>query len=74
MGMDNIVCFVGETILILGGGILAAGIIGLLGWLACLAWTLFSVTFRKICKAEILIVEYRKNREKFLEWRAKDGN
>ena len=67
--MDNIAFILGKSVLILGGGIMAVGIIGLIGWLASVAWVFFSVTFRKICKAEILIAEYRKNRHDFMMWK-----
>ena len=74
--MDNLALKLGEFVMVFGGILFAACIFLLLGYLICIAWTAFSVTFRAICKAESLILEYRKNREKFLEWKAgvEDGN
>lgn len=74
--MDNLALKLGEFIMVAGGILFAAVIILLLGYLLCIAWIAFSDNFRAICKAESLIFEYRKNREKFLEWKAgmEDGN
>lgn len=72
--MDNIALAIGKIVMVVGGGTIAVGIIGFIGWLAGLAWVLFSETFRDICKAESLIFDYRKNREEFMAWKAvKDG-
>ena len=59
----------GEFFMIIGGILLAAGFLFLLGFLVNCAWVAFSESFRSICKAESLIFEYRKNREAFLKWK-----
>ena len=74
MGMDRLALTLGNFLIVVGGGTALVGIIGLVGWLASVAWVLFSCTFRKILTAEILIVEFRKNREEFMAWKAvKEG-
>ena len=70
MVFEKVALITGQAVLVLGGAMLASTIIGFLGWLLCIAWVAFSEAFRPICKGEKLIFEYRKNREKFLEWRA----
>lgn len=72
--MAEIAYELGEIFMIMGGILIAVGLLCLLGFLVECAWIAFSDTFRAICKAESLIFEYRKNREKFLEWRAEDGS
>lgn len=73
--MDNVPVVLGWIVLTLGGILLTACILLFLAWLVSFAWVAFSENFRAICKAESLIYEYRKNREKFLEWKEKeDGN
>ena len=72
--MENAALKIGEILLIVGGSFLAAAMFAVALWLACIAWTMFSVTFRKICQTESLIFDYRKNREKFLEWREGEEN
>jgi hypothetical protein len=72
--MDNAALMLGRILFVVGGSLLATALIAFSLWLACIAWTMFSVTFRKICQAESLIRDYRKNREKFLEWREGEEN
>ena len=73
--MDRLALTLGNFLIVVGGGTALVGIIGLVGWLASVAWVWFSCTFRKILTAEILIVEFRKNREEFMAWKAlKDGD
>ena len=67
--MTEFVFALGWSVLCIGGVLLTACILLFLGWLLQCAWVAFSVTFRKICKTESLICEYRKNREEFLKWR-----
>lgn len=67
--MDNIALGVGMVVLTLGGILLAACIICFIGWLLTMVWVAFSENFRAICKAESLILEYRKNRDEFLKWK-----
>lgn len=68
MVLERVACNVGFVFL-LGGGILLFGTIAALAiLLVCDLWICASNRFRDICKAESLIHEYRRNREKFLEW------
>lgn len=60
---------IGVAIMSTGGMLFTGWLILLLGELAQEAWIRFSNKFRGICKTESLIYEYRKNREKFLEWK-----
>lgn len=69
--MDKVAFLAGEVFLICGGtfllGLALAGFFRLM----CEAWVVASNRFRAICKAESLILEYRKNRDEFLRWRSK---
>lgn len=69
--MERVMLVTGKAIIIGGGSILASLLLAGLFLLMCEAWILTSNCFRDICKAESLIHEYRRNREKFLEWLAK---
>lgn len=71
MEMERVMLVTGKAIIIGGGAILASLLLAGLFLLMCEAWILASNMFRDICKAESLIHEYRRNREKFLEWLAK---
>mgnify|MGYP000328619046 CR=1 FL=1 len=71
MEMERVMLVTGKAIIIGGGAILASLLLAGLFLLMCEAWILASNRFRDICKAESLIHEYRRNREKFLEWLAK---
>ena len=62
---------IGYTFMVIGGMFLVIFLIATIAYIACLAWIHASNRFRDICKAESLIHEYRRNREKFLEWLAK---
>lgn len=70
--MNSIALWLGTILMGVGGALLVLALIFFIGWLACVAWIAFSETFRGICKAESMIFEYRKNREKFLEWKEAD--
>ena len=67
--VNEFALFVGQVVVCLGGACLGLAIIGFIGWLAGMAWILFSDNFRNICKAESLIFEYRKNRTEFMAWK-----
>lgn len=71
--MENVYRFVGVIVCGLGGTLLCIAIAGFCAWLASCAWVAFSDKFRSICKAESLIFEYRKHRERFLNWLTKNG-
>ena len=62
---------IGYTFMVIGGTFLSIFLIATIASIACFAWIHASNRFRDICKAESLIHEYRRNREKFLEWLAK---
>ena len=72
MVLERIACNIGFVFL-LGGGILLFGAIAaLVILLVCDLWICASNRFRNICKAESLIREYRRHREKFLKWLEKE--
>lgn len=62
---------IGYTLMVIGGTFLVIFLIATIAYIACFVWIHASNRFRDICKAESLIHEYRRNREKFLEWLAK---
>ena len=65
---------IGLVVCTIGGFLLCLCILCLIGFGLNCAWIAFSESFRDICKAESLIHDYRKNREKFLEWRDGEEN
>ncbi len=71
--MGDICTAIGELFCVIGGVSLALLVLGLLASFVCTVWIDTSNKFRRICKAESLIFEYRENRDKYLEWkRAKE--
>lgn len=65
--MENVFLFAGFIIFVLGGFLLLVAMVRLLLWGAC-------YQLRAVCKGARLFFEYRKHREKFLNWIAiKDG-
>lgn len=71
--LDNIALFIGYAIMVVGGFALFVTMSALFIEIACELWVLASTKFRAAWKAESLVCEYNKNREKFLEWLAKGG-
>ena len=69
--IDTLALSIGHTFMVIGGTFLVIFLIAAIASIACFAWIHASNRFRDICKAESLIHEYRRNREKFLEWLAK---
>lgn len=73
--MEHIALIIGYCVLFCGLGFLAFGVLSFVAYLILLAWEAFSYRFRATLKAEKTIHEFRKNREKFLEWKEQnDGN
>jgi hypothetical protein len=73
--MDQIAMTIGYFVIICGLGALVFGVLSFVAYLILLAWEAFSYRFRATLKAEKTILEFRKNREKFLEWKEQnDGN
>ena len=66
--MADIYLFIGKLICGLGGGMLSLAILAILADVACNLWIDASNQFRKICQAESMIFEYRKNRNDFMYW------
>lgn len=69
--LDNVALFIGYAIMVVGGFALFVTMSALFIEIACELWVLASTKFRAVWKAESLVYEYNKNREKFLEWLAK---
>lgn len=67
--MNNFATFLGKGFLVVGGIGIAVLLLALLVWLAGVAWIAASERWRDICKAESLIHEYRREREKYLQWK-----
>lgn len=67
--MELFYCRFGKVVCVLGGIALAACVLALIFTIAAELWIGASEKWRNICRAESLIHEYRKNREKFLQWR-----
>lgn len=68
--MTEIAAQIGYWFMLIGGCLIAAALLGFLGWIVCQAWAAFSNRFRDVCRAESLIHEYRRNRVEFLFWKA----
>lgn len=72
--IDDVIMNIGAFFVIAGGLLLVGLVVGVLANIAASVWIAFSDKFRKICKAESLIFEYRNNREEFLRWKGElDG-
>lgn len=69
MTMDSLFFALGKTFCTIGGIVITVLILGLLAYLSGCAWVDASDRWRSICRAESLIHEYRKNRNKYLEWK-----
>lgn len=67
--VEKLMMNIGALFLILGGAFLFAGVVLLFAWILGSAWIAVSNKWRRICHAESLIFEYRKNRDRFLEWK-----
>lgn len=66
--METVFRAIGIAVCGLGGALLCFTLLGFLAWLMCCVWVELSNKFRDVCKAESLIFEYRKYRERFLAW------
>lgn len=66
--MDEYLMLIGMIISVVGGGLLAALIIGVLANMAADVWIGASVKWRGIVKAESLIIEFKEYREEFFKW------
>ena len=66
--LEQVARNIGFAFMLVGGLLLFGAMVTLGIRLMCELWAGVSLRFRNICKAESLIIEYRKNREKFLEW------
>lgn len=67
--IDKLMMNIGAFFLIAGGVLLLGAVLVLFAWIVGSAWIATSNKWRRICQAESLIFEYRKNREKFLAWK-----
>lgn len=72
--IDTVIINIGKFFVIAGGMMLAGLVVGILANVSANIWIAFSNKFRRICKAESLIFEYKDNREEFLRWKGeRDG-
>lgn len=67
--IDNVMTNIGAIFLIAGGVLVFAAVLGFCGYIVAILWTEARNKWRSICKAESLILEYKKNRYKFLAWK-----
>lgn len=71
--LDKFSFWLGTSTVVIGGTACAFALMCLAVYAACIAWICASNRFRDVCKAESLIHEYRRNREKFLQWLEAEG-
>lgn len=67
--IDKVMMSIGAFFLLVGGALLLASVLVLFAWIIGSAWIATSNKWRRICQAESLIFEYRKNRDMYLEWK-----
>ena len=67
--IDNVMLNTGALVLVVGGCLLIAAVVGLAALLVANIWIAASNKWRSILRAESLIYEYRKNRDEFLRWK-----
>lgn len=73
IALNKFALWLGASFVIVGGTSFAFVVMALVLYAACMAWIHASNRFRDVCKAESLIHEYRRNREKFLKWLEAEG-
>ena len=73
IALNKFALLLGASFVIIGGTSLVFVLTALVLYAACMAWIHASNRFRDVCKAESLIHEYRRNREKFLKWLEAEG-
>ena len=72
--IDSVMINIGAFFMIAGGFFLIVAMVGIVVYISVIIWISVSNKFRSVCKAESLIFEYKRNREKFLEWKGEqDG-
>lgn len=72
--MNEFALFAGYMFMILGGMFAFGFFLAALGQLLCEAWIAVRRKCRMIREEEALILDYKANREKFLEWREGEEN
>lgn len=66
--MDQIAMCVGYLVIAFAFLTLIFWLLCGVGYLICLTWEAFSEEFRSICRAESLILEYKKYQKEFQRW------
>ena len=67
--IDNVMINAGAIVLITGGCLLIAAVVGLLALLVANIWIAASNKWRRILRAESLIYEYKQNQDEFMMWK-----
>ena len=67
--MAEIAASIGYWFMLIGGCLIAAALLGGIGWIVCWVWTEFLSTFSAIRKVERLIYEFYHHKQEFLEWK-----
>ena len=65
----DIGAIIGGLFMIIGGATICFALVALLASLATELWIDASNRFRDICKAESLIHEYKRERDKYMKWK-----
>ena len=67
--IDNVMLNTGALVLIVGGCLLIAAVVGLAALLVANIWIAASNKWRRILRTESLIYEYKQNRDEFMRWK-----
>lgn len=67
--MAEIAAKIGYWFMLIGGWLIAAALLGVIGWIVCMVWIEFRSTFVAIRKVEHLIYEFWIHKQEFLEWK-----
>ena len=67
--IDNVMLNTGALVLVVGGCLLIAAVVGLAALLVANIWIAASNKWRRILRTESLIYEYKQNRDEFMRWK-----
>ena len=67
--IDNVMMNTGALVLVVGGCLLIAAVVGLAALLVANIWIAASNKWRRILRTESLIYEYKQNRDEFMRWK-----
>ena len=67
--IDNVMMNTGALVLVVGGCLLIAAVVGLAALWVANIWIAASNKWRRILRTESLIYEYKQNRDEFMRWK-----